>query len=1065
MQALKACLATGFILLIGAMALPIVVNHNEQVVVQLDERLTMKTANDSATTIGNGKHATLNIRKASQQRILAVYDRLPLRFEANQGQAERQVKFLSRGSGYGLFLTPTEAVLTLNRRQGQTGDKVNKGHGARGSIEKPAPLISKVLRIKPVGANPSPTIEGLEELSGHSNYFIGTDPSRWTTNIPNHAKVQYRNVYPGVDLVYYGKQRELEHDWVVAPGGDPKAIRFALEGAEQLRINARGDLIVAIGEGELRLLKPVVYQIGHSPRKDSEGSQYDENPVLRVSNRRLLDGRYILKENNIVAFELAAYDPGRPLVIDPVLTYSTFLGGSGIDQGNSIAVDAAGNAYITGATASPNFPTLNPFQSDFHGIQDAFVAKFNPGASGAASLIYSTYLGGSKGNAFGLGIAVDGSGNAYVTGGTGATDFPTTPGAFQTTAPSQGTGFVTKLDAAGSAVVYSTFLSGSSNNNQGLAIAVDSLGGAYVTGFTASADFPSTPGGFQKTLGGSFDAFIAKLNPAGSALDYSTFLGGSGDEQGHAIAVDSAGNAYVTGGTGSANFPTTTGVFQTSFGGVGDAFVAKFNPALSGSASLVYSTYFGGNGNDQGNGIAVDSSGNAYITGFTFSTNFATTPGAFQTTLNGQTAFVTKMNATASALVYSTLLGGDFTQSDAIAVDSTGNAAVTGDTGSATFPVTADAFRSQNGVAHDAFLTKLNATGTALIFSTGLGGTNLNIGHGIAVDSADSIYVTGETRSADFPMLNAFQPLCGSCTPSLAAVDAFMAKIAFPPPAPAVSLSPSNLTFGNVLQGTASSPQAVTLTNTGNAVLNISSIALVGVDYQVTPNCGSQVPVGGSCAINVTFNPSGTVTNTSRIDITDDATGSPQSIQLTGTGATFLLRLANGAPSSATVSAGQTATFNLMIDSSSQRDNLSLSCGASISAGSCGLSPAQLQLPLSNSAAVAVTVTTTARTVAGLPPTFRDGRRPQVLVAVAAWLLLPLILFFDRNAFRRSRMRFLALAGTAALILIVPGCGGGNSGGPPPPSGTPAGTYALTVTVTSSANSPTQTLQLTLRVN
>jgi hypothetical protein len=266
-----------------------------------------------------------------------------------------------------------------------------------------------------------------------------------------------------------------------------------------------------------------------------------------------------------------------------------------------------------------------------------------------------------------------------------------------------------------------------------------------------------------------------------------------------------------------------------------------------------------------------------------------------------------------------------------------------------------------------------------------------------------------------------------------------------------------------VLEGTASAPQTVTLTNAGNAVLSISSIALVGADYTVTHNCGTQVPAGGSCAINVAFTPSGTVTNTTRIDITDNAPGSPQSIQLSGTGATFLLRLASGAPNSATISAGQTATFNLMIDSSSQRDNLALSCSASIPAGTCGISPTQLQLPLASSSAVTVTVTTTARAVAGPPPTQRAPYRPQVLVAVAAWLLLTLALFLYRSAVRRSRLRFLALAGVAALM--VAGCGGGSSGGPPPPSGTPAGTYALTVTVTSSANSPTQTLQPTLRVN
>ena len=698
-----------------------------------------------------------NAQPVAKAQIQEAYGKLPLYFEANRGQTDRQVKFLNRGRGYSLFLTPTEAVLALSPRPTE-GE--GQGEGA-------------ILRMRFVGANLKTRVEGLEKLPGIVNYFIGNDPKKWRTNIPIYAKVRHKNVYPGVDLVYYGNQRQLEYDFVVRPGADPNLIKLAFQGAEDVRIDGQGDLILQVSGGELRLLKPNVYQ-------EIKGK------------KQIIDGRYILQssqnderltnndERNLVAvqvgFQVAPYDAARPLIIDPVLFYSTYLGGTGDDFGFSIAVDGSGNAYVTGGTGSANFPTtLGAFQTAYGGgVQDVFVTKLNPTGSG---LVYSTYLGGSGGDGAN-GIAVDASGVAYVTGNTSSTDFPTTLGAFQTTfAGGFGDVFVTKLNAAGSALVYSTYLGGSGDDS-GYGIAVDVAGDAYVTGPTTSTDFPMTLGAFQTAFGGgSYDAFVTKVNPSGSGVVYSTYIGGSDADIANGIAVDASGDAYATGLTYSTNFPTTVGSFQPAFGGGSlDGFLTKLDP--TGSA-LVYSTYLGGSGLDAGEGIAVDAAGNAYVVGNTDSTNFPTTSGAFQLTFGGgvQDVFVTKLNPTGSALFYSTYLGGSaFDESFGIALDAVGNAYVTGDTDSTNFP-TVNAVQSVPAGGFDIFVTKLNPTGTGLVYSTYLGGSGTD-GTGfnsIALDTLPNpnAYVTGFTDSTNFPTTpRAFQATYGG-----GPEDAFVTKI------------------------------------------------------------------------------------------------------------------------------------------------------------------------------------------------------------------------------------------------------------------------------------------------
>jgi hypothetical protein len=702
-----------------------------------------------------------NALQVAKAKVQEAYGKLPLYFEANHGQTDRQVKFLNRGRGYSLFLTPTEAVLALSPRPTE-----GEGQGERA-----------VLRMSFVGANLKTRVEGLEKLPGIVNYFIGNDPKKWRTNIPTYAKVRQKNVYPGVDVVYYGNQRQLEYDFVVRPGAHPNTIKLSFQGAEDVSIDDQGDLILQVSGGEVRLLKPNVYQ-EIKGKKQTIAARY----ILQASSvPSPLEGEGQGEGARVavqVGFQVAAYDASRPLVIDPTLFYSTYLGGNGDDFGISIAADAAGNAYVTGLTTAADFPTTPGAFQTACCIGDAFVTKLNPTGSG---LVYSTFLGGSDNSDAGGGIAVDAVGNAYVTGSARSTNFPTTPGAVQPALAGDLDAFVTKLNPTGSGLVYSTYLGGSGSDD-GEGIALDAAGNAYVSGATISTDFPTSPGAFDTSFGGVNDAFVTKLDPTGSTLVYSTYLGDNGNDLGISIAVDAAGNAYVAGITSSPNFPTTPAAFQTAFGGGPfDAFVTKVNPLGSG---LVYSTYLGGSEDDRGFSIAVDGTDSVYATGNTNSPDFPTTVGAFQTALSGfSDAFVTKVNPLGSALVYSTYLGGSGVEPhdrNGIAVDAAGNAYVTGGTTSFNFPTTPGAFQTTSGGGRDAFITKLNPTGSALVYSTYLGGGGSDEGRMIALDTLPepNAYVTGTTDSGffsspDFPTTpGAFQTAFGG-----GEVDAFVAKI------------------------------------------------------------------------------------------------------------------------------------------------------------------------------------------------------------------------------------------------------------------------------------------------
>jgi hypothetical protein len=755
--------------------------------------------------------------KATQVRFNEAYGKLPLSFEANQGQVEDRVKYLSRGDGFNLFLTPTETVLVLRTGSGGTG--LHPDSGIRNTK-------LAVLRMKLVGANPRPKVKGIEEQPGRSNYFIGNDPAKWRTNVAHFARVQYSHVYPGVDLVYYGNQRQLEYDFVVAPGTDPGAIRLAFDGARDASLDRGGDLVLRLPEGgEVRQRKPVIYQ--------EVGGQREE-----------VAGHYVLKGEREVGFEIGEYDASRPLVIDPVLSYSSYLGGSRVEEGWGIAVDSFGNAYVTGRTQSTDFPTVNS-RPPGNDSNDVFVTKINPSGS---AMVYSTYLGGRQTDQ-GFGVAVDSTGHAYVTGFTHSPDFPveSPPSGF-----GSGRGqdaFVTKLSPEGSSLVYSTYLGGSAAET-GYSIALDSAGGAYVTGHTNSPDFP-VGNAAQPAFGGDGfwgDAFVAKLNAAGTAFAYSTYLGGGGYDEGRSIAVDSAGSAYVTGFTHSANFPTAN-AFQPNISSICpdgsrtaeclEAFVTKLSPA---GTAFVYSTYLGGGIRDEGHGIALDSAGNAYVAGTTSSKNFPVTADAFQPALseanNGpfipdSDAFVTKFNASGTALLYSTYLGGSRSseQVGGIAINADGSAYVAGSTGSATFPVV-DSLQPRPADGGAAFVTKLNPTGTGLAYSTYLGGDNYEAPNAIALDSAGNAYLTGWTLGG-FPVLNAFQPTIGGGTSQ---PDAFVAKIGNAPIQQPIVLALNTFTPGRggnsgsvtvSLYGTGfKSGATVKLTRAGQPDINAASVSV-----------------------------------------------------------------------------------------------------------------------------------------------------------------------------------------------------------------------------------------------
>ncbi|MGC1647342.1 MAG: SBBP repeat-containing protein [Candidatus Sulfotelmatobacter sp.] len=764
------------------------------------------------------------VRSAEQRgRVQASLGALPLAFEANQGQTDPQVKYMARGNGYTVFLTANDTVFALQSSAKAATRRANGQQAFGKALRTPAAKdATAAIRMHLVGGNAQPQISAGNQLPGHSNYFIGNDRRQWHSNVAQFARVSYRDVYPGVNLAFYGKQKQLEFDFIVAPGASITPIRLGVSGAKRVVTDDSGNLILASSAGDVLLHKPVAYQ-----QKDGA--------------RQPVDARFVLQARNQVSFELDNYDRSRELVIDPAVSYATYLGGTLEDDAYGIAIDTNGDAYVTGQTTSTNFPTVaGGFKTTNSGVFDAFVTKVSANGS---SLVYSTYVGGS-GQDSGNAIAVDASGNAFVAGGTGSTDFPHI-GGFQTSLKGGLDAFVFELNSSGTALTYSTYLGGAGNDYaSGIAL---HGGDAYIVGSTFSSDFP-TANPIQSMLKGSSNGFVAAVNSSGSALVYSTYLGAGTGDFASAVAVDSSGNAYVTGATPNPSFPVTSSAFQktcgsdgTCNGGLPDAFVTVINAAGN---AYVYSTFLGGERIDQGLGIAVDSAGDAYVTGLTQSSGHFPLKSPLQATFGGgtQDVFVTELNPTGSALVYSTFLGGSLSDAGtAIALDGSNNAYVTGQTNSTNFPLK-NATQGSPGGLYDAFVTEINASGAALLFSTYLGGTqnentnssgaNLASIGAIAVDSAGAnVYVAGNTASTNFPATPGSKQ-----TANGGGTDAFVAKYSLTSTGPDFTIAGSPLPT-TTQGGTSTSTITITAVNNYSGTVNFTCSVAAGTGGSPLPTC------------------------------------------------------------------------------------------------------------------------------------------------------------------------------------------------------------------------------------
>lgn len=787
---------------------------------------------------------------------------LPLRFEENKGQADSQVKFISRGHGGTVFLVAREIVLALATAR-------NDSH---------------FLRIKLPGKSPPAKIIGLKQLPGESNYFVGNHPARWRTHVPLYGMVEYAGILPGVSLAFYGRKEELEFDLVVAAYSDPGRIVFQLEGAAGLKLDHEGNLLVRAGKETLQLRRPALYQpIG------------DEH--------RSVEGGFVLVGKHSIGFRIGAYDRSQPLVIDPTLVYATYLGGSAADNATGVAVDSSGKVYLAGSTESTDFPT-SPTQTKPGGAgnYDVFVTKMDTTQSGAASLVYSTYLGGSSDD-LAFGLAVDSSGDAVVTGSTVSSDFPVL-NAFQATLNGTSDLFVTKFNPSGSGMMFSSYFGGSSTEGTGGsgAIAVDGSQNIYVTSDTESSDLYTSTNAYQPTLRGLANIFVTEFSPAGAVL-YSTYFGGSVTDTSTAVVVDAASVIYVAGYTTSPDFPVLNEcpTLPAAYSGSpSDAFALKLDPSQSTTtAQLIYSVYLGGDDQDRAWAIAVDTASppNAYVTGDTLSANFpVTSANGYQTVWRGgQDAFVTVLGINTSKKVcdtYSTFFGGSANDSGrGIAVNSSGKIYITGSTSSEDFPVL-DAFQATYAGMQDAFAAKFDPSSaglTSLLYSTYLGGSASDSGAAISIDNQGNAYVTGQTLSSNFPATSAsaFQPACASCSSGAGSLaDAFLAQISDSGGGPAVNFDPAQGVMGQVSVGSSGLPLNIDLANVGNAPLNVGQIAISGnSDFSQSNNCPSSLPAGGAfCSITVMFMPTSAGVETATLGVSDDAANNPQALSLTGTG-------------------------------------------------------------------------------------------------------------------------------------------------------------------------------------
>ncbi|MEW6743914.1 MAG: hypothetical protein AB1486_14270 [Planctomycetota bacterium] len=674
--------------------------------------------------------------------MLQAFGCMPLAFIENRGQLDERVEFSVRQGALQAYFTKQAFVVQL---------------AAHGPLAE-SPDVSQTRAGANVfmtfeGASPDVVIEGCDPLLSRFNYFVGNDPAQWRTNLPSYRSIRYCGLYPGVDMVVRDHEGRLEYDLILAPGADLRDIVVRCEGVESLRVADHGALILETAAGAIEQPKPCTFEIGPS------------------GDLQEVECTYRLRGDDRFGFDAPGHECAMPLVIDPGLVYGTFLGGSGLDDAFAIAVDDSGAAVIAGSTWSSDFPTTPEAYDRSYGggacCSDGFVAKLSADGS---SLVFGTFLGGSTAKTDICGaIDVDASGAIVVAGSTESADFPTTPGAYDTSFNGGIDAFVAKLSADGSSLIYATFLGGSGTDGSG-DVALDDSGVA-VFGGTGSADFPTTPGAYDGSYNGRLDGFVARLSADGTSLVYGTFLGGSEMDECWDMALDTSGAALLTGDTYSSDFPSTSGAYDTSYNGFGDVFVAK----LSGDGTrLLYGTFLGGRDGDHGRGIAVDASGAAVVAGATGSVDFPTTPGAYDNSNDGD-AFVVKLSEDGSQLIYGTFLGGSSAEEiEAIASDASG-VTVMGVTNSTDFPTTPDGYDTSFDAEFDLFVARMSADGSALLYGTFLGGSGLDSGRALALDAAGAALLTGCTDSPDFPTSS------GAYDRSINAgsVDAFVAKLDF----------------------------------------------------------------------------------------------------------------------------------------------------------------------------------------------------------------------------------------------------------------------------------------------
>ena len=839
--------------------------------------------------------------------VSSAFDKLPLTFEANQGQTGAQAKFIARGKGYSAFLTTGGMMLSLRPAKVVQAEQAAKADSASG----PNQSLNTILQFKLLGATQNPAIVGEDEQPGRVNYFIGKDPKRWRTNVPTYGRVRYKNVYPGIDLVYYGNPRRLEYDFEVSTKADPNLIQFEIKGANQIQLDPAGNLVLKVGGGELHFQSPVVYQ-------QSQGQ------------RLSVGGGYVLKDTTHIGFRVAQYDSSKPLVIDPVLVYSTYLGGSGDDEPHAIAIDGDGSIYVAGDTDSSDFPGTSVGSLDF-GLAHAFVAKLD---STGSTIVYADYLGGDGGD-WGSALALDSANEVYLTGTTISDDFPTVS-PYQASQPGVRNGFLSKLSADGSTLLYSTYLGGN-NTDSPSSVAIDSLGEIYIAGSTSSTNFPvnnayqaamsANPGGLYGTYG-----FVTKFSSDGHSLVYSTYFGGSSmviqscwngpcwfpPYSGIAgLALDASGNAYVGGTTSTYNFPVTSGAYLTTDSAPQNmpvGFVSKFDA----SGGLAFSTYLYGTSGAETNvkAIAVDTTGSAYVAGaavsdgtFPITSTSICDPGVYGPGCSY--TFVTKFDPTGASLLYSTFLGPNNNASpQAIALDGNNDAYILGMTwGCNTFATVNSIESCGDQSTSDLLLVEIDAAATTELFSTYLGGSQDDeYPAGIAVDSSGDIYVGGETFSGDFPATGAaFQTTLNGTS------NAFLLKIA-PDSGSAFSASPFLLEYSSQQVGSSGPATTTVLRNMGSAPLSISAVTVSG-DFTETNDCGDAVPAAGSCTFSATFVPTAAGLRSGSITIQDNAAGSPHIINLSGIGSGAVVALTPSAlnfPSQSvgTPSTAQTVTLS-----------------------------------------------------------------------------------------------------------------------------------------------------------